>query len=81
MSGGLPAGLLLVLVLVPSLPPDALPASGLGAAGSGGPRGRGAAGRAGRAGQIIHTGVAGPDHPLMPQLAESGYLKALFYRL
>lgn len=38
-------------------------------------------GRAGRAGQIIHTGFAGPDHPLMPQLAESGYLKALFYRL
>ena len=38
-------------------------------------------GRAGRTGQIIHTGFAGPDHPLMPQLAESGYLKALFYRL
>lgn len=38
-------------------------------------------GRAGRAGQIIHTGAAGPDHPLLPQLAESGYLKALFYRL
>lgn len=38
-------------------------------------------GRAGRSGQIIHTGFAGPDHPLMPQLAESGYLKALFYRL
>ena len=38
-------------------------------------------GRAGRAGQLIHTGFAGPDHPLMPQLAESGYLKALFYRL
>lgn len=38
-------------------------------------------GRAGRAGQIIYTGFAGPDHPLMPQLAESGYLKALFYRL
>ncbi|MCM2562400.1 class I SAM-dependent rRNA methyltransferase [Lutimaribacter sp. EGI FJ00015] len=38
-------------------------------------------GRAGRAGQIIHTGFAGADHPLMPQLAESGYLKALFYRL
>ena len=38
-------------------------------------------GKAGRRGQIIHTGFAGPDHPLMPQLAESGYLKALFYRL
>lgn len=38
-------------------------------------------GRAGRQGQLIHTGFAGPDHPLMPQLAESGYLKALFYRL
>lgn len=38
-------------------------------------------GRAGRRGQIIHTGFAGPDHPLLPQLAESGYLKALVYRL
>ena len=38
-------------------------------------------GRAGRAAQLIHTGFAGADHPLMPQLAESGYLKALFYRL
>nr|MDA3858511.1 RlmI/RlmK family 23S rRNA methyltransferase [Roseovarius sp.] len=38
-------------------------------------------GRAGRAGPLIHTGYAGPDHPLHPQLAESGYLKALFYRL
>jgi 23S rRNA (cytosine1962-C5)-methyltransferase len=38
-------------------------------------------GRAGRAGALIHTGFAGPDHPLHPQLAESGYLKALFYRL
>ncbi|MDA7429050.1 class I SAM-dependent rRNA methyltransferase [Primorskyibacter aestuariivivens] len=38
-------------------------------------------GRAGRQGALIHTGFAGPDHPLMPQLAESGYLKALFYRL
>lgn len=38
-------------------------------------------GRAGRSGQLIHTGFAGPDHPLMPQLAESGYLKALFFRL
>lgn len=38
-------------------------------------------GRAGRQGQQIHTGFAGPDHPLLPQLAESGYLKALFFRL
>ncbi|MGX0977178.1 23S rRNA (cytosine1962-C5)-methyltransferase [Roseovarius sp. MBR-51] len=38
-------------------------------------------GRAGRMGQLIHTGFAGPDHPLHPNLAESGYLKALFYRL
>lgn len=38
-------------------------------------------GRAGRSPQLIHTGFAGPDHPLLPQLAESGYLKALFFRL
>ncbi|MCA0961852.1 RSP_2647 family RNA methyltransferase [Salipiger bermudensis] len=38
-------------------------------------------GRAGRRAQLIHTGFAGPDHPLMPQLAESGYLKALVFRL
>ena len=38
-------------------------------------------GRAGRSGQLINTGFAGPDHPLLPQLAESGYLKALFFRL
>ncbi|MCA8884012.1 MAG: class I SAM-dependent rRNA methyltransferase [Rhodobacteraceae bacterium] len=38
-------------------------------------------GRAGRAGQIVHTGFAAPDHPIHPQLAESGYLKALFLRL
>ncbi|MBC7131823.1 MAG: class I SAM-dependent rRNA methyltransferase [Roseovarius sp.] len=38
-------------------------------------------GRAGRAGALIHTGFAGPDHPLHPNLAESGYLKALFFRL
>ena len=38
-------------------------------------------GRAGRGGQLIHTGFAGPDHPQHPQLAETGYLKALFYRL
>lgn len=38
-------------------------------------------GRAGRQGALIYTGFAGPDHPLHPQLAESGYLKALFFRL
>jgi 23S rRNA (cytosine1962-C5)-methyltransferase len=38
-------------------------------------------GRGGRRASIIHTGFAGPDHPLLPQLAESGYLKALFFRL
>jgi 23S rRNA (cytosine1962-C5)-methyltransferase len=38
-------------------------------------------GRAGREGALIHTGLAGPDHPQHPHLAESGYLKALFYRL
>jgi 23S rRNA (cytosine1962-C5)-methyltransferase len=38
-------------------------------------------GRAGRSAQLIHTGFAGPDHPQLPQLAESGYLKALFSRL
>ncbi|QBF31546.1 RSP_2647 family RNA methyltransferase [Thalassococcus sp. S3] len=38
-------------------------------------------GRSGRQGMLIHTGFAGPDHPLLPQLAESGYLKSLFFRL
>ncbi len=38
-------------------------------------------GRAGRAAQILHTGGAGPDHPVHPHLAESAYLKALFLRL
>lgn len=38
-------------------------------------------GRAGRSAQIIHTGYAGADHPLLPQLAESGYLKSVFFRL
>jgi 23S rRNA (cytosine1962-C5)-methyltransferase len=38
-------------------------------------------GRAGRRGAILHTGYAGPDHPQLPQLAESGYLKAVFFRL
>lgn len=38
-------------------------------------------GRAGRQAQLLHTGFAGPDHPLLPQLAESGYLKSLIFRL
>jgi 23S rRNA (cytosine1962-C5)-methyltransferase len=38
-------------------------------------------GRSGRTAQLLHTGFAGPDHPQLPQLAESGYLKALFFRL
>ena len=38
-------------------------------------------GRGGRWAQLLHTGFAGPDHPQLPQLAESGYLKALFFRL
>ncbi|MFT4148921.1 MAG: class I SAM-dependent rRNA methyltransferase [Paracoccaceae bacterium] len=38
-------------------------------------------GRGGRRGQILHTGFAGPDHPVLPQLAESSYLKAIFFRL
>ncbi len=38
-------------------------------------------GRAGRSAQLIHTGFAGADHPQLVQLAESGYLKALFFRL
>jgi 23S rRNA (cytosine1962-C5)-methyltransferase len=38
-------------------------------------------GRGGRRGQIIYTGFAGSDHPVLPQLAESSYLKALAFRL
>lgn len=38
-------------------------------------------GRSGRQGTLIHTGFAGPDHPMLPQLAESGYLKSVFFRL
>lgn len=38
-------------------------------------------GRAGRQAVLIRTGEAGPDHPVLPQLAESGYLKTLFFRL
>lgn len=38
-------------------------------------------GRAGRQAILLQTGFAGPDHPQLPQLAESGYLKSLFFRL
>lgn len=38
-------------------------------------------GRAGGVGQLVYTGFAGPDHPQHPMLAESGYLKALFFRI
>lgn len=38
-------------------------------------------GRAGRSAQLIHNGSAGPDHPLLPALSETGYLKALFFRV
>ena len=38
-------------------------------------------GRAGRRSQLLFTGFAGPDHPMLPHLAESAYLKALAFRL
>lgn len=38
-------------------------------------------GRAGRDPRLIHTGFAGPDHPQHPALTETGYLKALTFRL
>ncbi len=38
-------------------------------------------GRAGRTSQILRTGYAGPDHPQHPQLPESGYLKAVTFRI
>ena len=38
-------------------------------------------GRGGRRSQLIHTGFAGPDHPQLPQLAETAYLKTLVFRL
>lgn len=34
-----------------------------------------------RAGCIVHTGGAGPDHPVHPYLPESGYLKSMLLRL
>ncbi|MBP5858498.1 class I SAM-dependent rRNA methyltransferase [Marivibrio halodurans] len=36
---------------------------------------------AGREARLIRRAGAGPDHPLHPRLAESGYLKALFFTL
>jgi len=38
-------------------------------------------GKGGKRGMLVNTGFAGPDHPLLPQLAESGYLKALTFRV
>ena len=38
-------------------------------------------GRGGRRAILLHSGFAGADHPQLPQLAESGYLKSLFFRL
>ena len=36
---------------------------------------------AGRGGALIRSGRAGPDHPVHIGLPETGYLKALFFRL
>jgi len=38
-------------------------------------------GRAGREPRLIHTGFAGPDHPVHPSLSDTGYLKALAFRI
>jgi 23S rRNA (cytosine1962-C5)-methyltransferase len=38
-------------------------------------------GRAGRNCQVLRTGFAGPDHPQHPQLAETGYLKVITFRM
>ena len=37
--------------------------------------------KAGRQAALIHSGRAGPDHPVHLGLPESSYLKALFYRV
>lgn len=37
--------------------------------------------RAGRDATLAHSGRAGPDHPVHIALAETSYLKAMFYRL
>lgn len=36
---------------------------------------------AGRRGAIVHSGGAGPDHPIHPMLPESAYLKCLLFAL
>ncbi len=38
-------------------------------------------GRGGRVGSLIYTGFAGLDHPVHPSLSETGYLKALAFRI
>ena len=38
-------------------------------------------GKSARSAQILHTGFAGSDHPTHSNLAESAYLKAMFFRL
>lgn len=38
-------------------------------------------GRAGRSPRLLYTGFAGPDHPQHPALTDTGYLKALVFRL
>ncbi|MGH1368950.1 MAG: RSP_2647 family RNA methyltransferase [Maritimibacter sp.] len=38
-------------------------------------------GQSGARAQMVHTGLAGADHPTHPSLAESGYLKSLFFRI
>jgi 23S rRNA (cytosine1962-C5)-methyltransferase len=37
--------------------------------------------KARRTARLIHSGRAGPDHPVHPALAESGYLKVLVFAL
>ena len=38
-------------------------------------------GKAGRSARLLRTGFAAPDHPEMPALAGTGYLKALTFAL
>jgi 23S rRNA (cytosine1962-C5)-methyltransferase len=38
-------------------------------------------GKMGRGSQIVHTGFAGADHPVHPHLAETAYLKSVFFRI
>ncbi len=37
--------------------------------------------QAGRGGRLLHTGFAGPDHPVHPALPETAYLKTLIFQL